>query len=259
MSCARAVRIQVASDFHMESRKGAVATQFLTYANAELLVLAGDMGKPSEICAQFATWPCPVVYIRGNHEYRWKSERRETSGAPVKWINGNVVMLENGAVFINHILVLGCCLWTDYNLLGQQEHAMHLADNGNDSHIFRRQESLLNFFSPAQVLLRHNSSLKWLSDQLSEPSRSSKLVITHYAPHRRSLTCNRHLNNFDAAFGSDLHARVRQANLWVHGHLHRSMDYRVLKCRVVCNPLGGATHPNRYFEKAKTVVIDGVI
>lgn len=41
-----------------------------------------------------------------------------------------------------------------------------------------------------------------------------------------------------AAFASDLDAMVSKADLWVHGHIHDSMDYRLGKARVVCNPLG---------------------
>lgn len=38
-----------------------------------------------------------------------------------------------------------------------------------------------------------------------------------------------------AAFASDLDAMVSKADLWVHGHIHDSMDYRLGKARVVCN------------------------
>jgi predicted phosphodiesterase len=29
---------------------------------------------------------------------------------------------------------------------------------------------------------------------------------------------------------------VEQADVWIHGHVHDSFDYRVGKCRVVANP-----------------------
>ncbi|VUM19025.1 hypothetical protein PGKDCPLP_03529 [Stenotrophomonas maltophilia] len=31
---------------------------------------------------------------------------------------------------------------------------------------------------------------------------------------------------------------VKQSNLWVHGQVHDSLDYRIGRGRVVCNPLG---------------------
>ncbi|MNN61383.1 hypothetical protein D3C81_1766140 [compost metagenome] len=40
------------------------------------------------------------------------------------------------------------------------------------------------------------------------------------------------------AFASQLDDVVAQADLWVHGHMHASLDYRVQDCRVVCNPCG---------------------
>ena len=33
---------------------------------------------------------------------------------------------------------------------------------------------------------------------------------------------------------------VEQADLWLHGHVHDSFDYRVGRCRVICNPRGYA-------------------
>lgn len=41
-----------------------------------------------------------------------------------------------------------------------------------------------------------------------------------------------------AAYASNLDDVVLKANLWVHGHVHESFDYKIGQCRVVCNPFG---------------------
>jgi hypothetical protein len=41
-----------------------------------------------------------------------------------------------------------------------------------------------------------------------------------------------------AAYASNLDHLVERADVWIHGHMHNSFDYRIGKCRVVCNPLG---------------------
>ncbi len=45
-----------------------------------------------------------------------------------------------------------------------------------------------------------------------------------------------------------------QPQLWVHGHTHASLDYRIGATRVVCNPFGYARdEENPHFEEAKLV------
>jgi hypothetical protein len=40
------------------------------------------------------------------------------------------------------------------------------------------------------------------------------------------------------AYASNLDALTEQTDLWIHGHMHESLNYRIGKCQVVCNPLG---------------------
>ena len=62
--------------------------------------------------------------------------------------------------------------------------------------------------------------------------------MTHHAPHRSSIHENYKASPINPAFASHLPELVEQADLWVHGHVHNSFDYRVGRCRVVCNPAG---------------------
>ena len=43
------------------------------------------------------------------------------------------------------------------------------------------------------------------------------------------------------AYASRLDDLAAQADLWVHGHIHASRDYRIGPCRVVANPCGYKT------------------
>jgi Icc-related predicted phosphoesterase len=62
-----------------------------------------------------------------------------------------------------------------------------------------------------------------------------------------------------AAYASDLDAFIEQAQpqLWVHGHIHSSRDYRVGRTRVVCNPRGYVPfEPNAGFDPALVIELD---
>lgn len=68
--------------------------------------------------------------------------------------------------------------------------------------------------------------------------------MTHHGPHLKSIHQRYAGSLLNAAFVSDLSSLVEQADLWIHGHVHDSFDYRVGKARVVANPRG---YPrNRY-------------
>jgi hypothetical protein len=48
----------------------------------------------------------------------------------------------------------------------------------------------------------------------------------------------------NAGFVSDLRHILDLADLWIHGHVHDSFDYRVGATRVIANPRGYARNLN---------------
>jgi Icc-related predicted phosphoesterase len=47
-----------------------------------------------------------------------------------------------------------------------------------------------------------------------------------------------------------------QPPLWIHGHIHKSFDYRIEKTRIVCNPRGYAsTAENKEFRPDFTLEV----
>ena len=83
------VNIQLMSDLHLESNP-----HFVPQAapGADVLVLAGDIGSYQNTSAltrldiadfglgRFANWPCPVVFVPGNHEYDGQEFTRRMPG-----------------------------------------------------------------------------------------------------------------------------------------------------------------------------------
>lgn len=61
---------------------------------------------------------------------------------------------------------------------------------------------------------------------------------THHAPHPNSVHQKYKDDLLSAAFASDVSELLEGADLWIHGHVHDSFDYRVGRCRVVANPAG---------------------
>lgn len=64
------MKIQLASDLHLENLARRFPGEALIRpANqADVMVLAGDIGHAADAIALFSKWPVPVLYVLGNHE-----------------------------------------------------------------------------------------------------------------------------------------------------------------------------------------------
>jgi len=235
------MRIQLASDLHLELLAHAWPQERLVTPapGADVLVLAGDIDRGLRAIERFADWPVPVLYLAGNHEYydsQWEQlrvdMRRAAEGTAVR-------LLDDDAVTLDGVRFLGCTLWTDYLLAGRpQAEAMAAAEGFMLDH--RRIQTRSGPFSAMQALAEHLRSRAWLARELSTARAAPTVVVTHHGPHPASVHPRFAGSPINGAFVSDLTELVEQADLWLHGHVHDSFDYRVGRCRVVANPRGYA-------------------
>ena len=234
------MRIQLASDLHLELLRRWPHECLVTPApDADVLVLAGDIHRGLEAIERFAAWPVPVLYVAGNHEfYRhdWDALRSELRGAAA----GTAVrVLDNDVVTLGGVRFLGSTLWTDYELpgIGAPE-AMAVAERFLLDH--QRILTSSGLLRARQALDDHRRSRDWLARELSAERAMPTVVVTHHAPHPGSIHPRFAGSPINGGFISDLAELVEQADLWLHGHVHDSFDYRVGRCRVVTNPRGYA-------------------
>ncbi|GLR15145.1 serine/threonine protein phosphatase [Chitinimonas prasina] len=232
------MKIRIYSDIHLE---------FCAFAppklEADVVVLAGDIG----VGAKAITWAgcafpdTPVIYVVGNHEFygssveaTWEDLRRVCPP--------NVHLLENESVVIDDMRFLGCTLWTDYALFGTytQLGAMDEAAGSMSDHIriSTRAGRSKRPFEPRDALATHVRSRRWLEEELATGQATNTVVVTHHAPHRNSIAPDYATDLLSAAYASDLGHLMGKSGLWIHGHMHKSFDYRVDGTRVVCNPRG---------------------
>jgi predicted phosphodiesterase len=233
------VRIQVASDLHLEFLQRSFPDyRVIEPADADVLVLAGDIHSSGTALEVFADWPVPVVCIAGNHEFYHgdsASLERAFAAGPIR---GQVHVLERRAWIYRDVRVLGTTLWTDYALYGNAESAMsHAAAVLMDHKAIRNGNGA---FTPADALDMHRRSRDWLGDMLARPFDGPTVVCTHHAPHPGSIHAMYEDNPANPGFINDLSNLLTAADLWIHGHVHNSFDYCVGSCRVVANPRGYA-------------------
>lgn len=253
------LRIQLASDLHLEHIDARFPGERLITpaADADLLVLAGDVANGTRAIALFADWPVPVLYLAGNHEFydhHWESTRadlrRAARGTSVLFLDNDVADLHifrdwsaSRQEVLSRVRFLGTTLWTDYRYLAgktQRELMEHAQMRMQDHRVIKTQEGR---FTPAHALNDHRLSRAWLERELARPFNGKTVVLSHHAPHPlsvhpRYLAADALATN--AAYVSDLEPLLRKADVWCHGHVHDSFDYHVAGCRVIANPRGYA-------------------
>lgn len=239
------MRLHIASDLHLEMGPGTpdenAAALGLPMADvgADAIVLAGDIANGADgVRWAAAAWPGrPVVFVLGNHEhYGWRVDA--TLQACREAARGTSVhVLENEAVDIGGLRILGATLWTDFRLPGQPAASAEVAASWMpDFHIVRNRRD-----EPLRVrdtVACHRRTRAWLARELAAATVPT-VVVSHHAPHPRSD----HFGDLaTAAFVSDLGALIERYRpaLWIHGHTHGRDDYRVGGTRVVSNQAGYA-------------------
>ncbi|MES2950482.1 MAG: metallophosphoesterase [Pseudomonadota bacterium] len=243
--------IQYASDLHLEflERRYSDARLIEPAPGAEVLILAGDIHHADRAVEVFGDWPCPVIYVAGNHESYGtdilKVHARIRESILARSGGQAFHFLENDAVVIGGVRFLGATLWTDYKLMDDrftQAASMRNAKVGLNDH---RMITLGGErFDPADALSLHWGSRTWLAQQLDKKVDSTldgfdtTVVVTHHGCHPQSCHPRYAGDPMNPAFVSNLRDLVVRADFWVHGHVHDSFDYAVGACRVMANPAG---------------------
>ena len=193
---------------------------------------------------------CPVVFVLGNHEH-WNAcvpDTLEEAGflAP----RYEVTLLTGAWVEVEQVWFIGETLWTDGQLGGG---CVLAATTGEQIDVPHQGGSHLITFADAARL--HRAARGRLERGLAKPPGAGpRVVVTHHAPHPLCLP-EADRGRWGAGLSaSDLSPLTDAglAELWVHGHVHASVDMvRPGGTRVLCNPAG------RGFEN--TAFQDGLV
>ncbi|SDK75425.1 Calcineurin-like phosphoesterase [Pseudomonas delhiensis] len=231
------MRIRVLSDLHHEHFGG---RRELPAVDADLVVLAGDIHEHLQGLhwAREAFPDTPVVYVAGNHEF-YNSDLPELTQAMRNLARAlDIHFLENDALVIDGVRILGATLWTDFLLYGEESLPLTLQRALRLMPDFSCIDWFTAPFTPALSQQLFEASRDWLAAQLAEPFAGPTVVVTHHAPSARSIPPQYVGDSLSPAFASDLEQLVQQCDLWLHGHVHDALDYRIGRTRVVANPGG---------------------
>jgi predicted phosphodiesterase len=224
--------LRILSDLHFEfhADDGRSFVESLNPSPDEILVCAGDLTSGHRLpaalnllCDAFRE----VVYVAGNHEF-YGSTRAQVE----RWIaevvheRGNFTALDYGdKAEIDGVRFVGCPLWFSRNLRAPRA-AM------NDFRLIRDFESW--------VYEENARCVEFLRREV----QAGDVVVTHYLPSHKSVSPQWRGSPLNAFFVCDVEHVIADARpaLWVHGHTHDSLDYRIGDTRIICNPFGYLHH-----------------
>lgn len=225
-------------------------------AEADVVVLAGDIheGVQAPIWARQAFPDKEIVLVAGNHEFYGRYWNRNLRKIREKSEAQGIHFLENDTVELSGVRFLGCTLWTDYALYGEERrresmrHALRLMTDFQRIKLDRKpgenqewREFRLPKLIPQLTLRRHVQSADWLDGQLAGGDPDRTVVVTHHPPLGQSIPEQFAGGILSPAYASNLTRLVGRSRLWIHGHVHDSTDYMFGMTQVICNPRG---YPN---------------
>ena len=253
------MKIQIVSDLHLEFRNPIPWVA----PGAEAIVVAGDLAPISTpwlrtVADEWAD-AAYILYVPGNHEFygvdidAGRARLAEACGAL------RVTLLDRGTATINGVRFIGATLWTDFRLNGiPAEPAAHraaLSISDFDGWILHRAGN--GRFTTHESARRHAEDRAFIERELAaaRETGTTAVVITHHAPTPRSIAPRYRGHPCNPAFASDLERVIGEYRppLWIHGHVHNSVDVRLGHTRVLANPGGYTVYENRTYDPALCV------
>lgn len=233
------MKVSVFSDLHIEFENWKADS-----LNSDLIILAGDIHtKHHGVLWAKESFEAPVLYVPGNHEFYGGNIQSITRKMHAAAQGSNIRVLDNDSFLFNDVLFIGATLWTDFKLFeNKQSYSKEVARTSiNDFNRIRVEDSgRYRKLTPEDTITFFNRSVQFIESQLKRIDVTRKVVISHHAPSVRSEN-PKYINSvLSPAFISDLEQLILdyQPELWIHGHTHHSVDYKIGKTRVVSNQKG---------------------
>lgn len=281
------MKIWLLSDLHQEfMRDPAAAANLQTlfdpaiHAPADgfdVVVLAGDINVPLTsslrwIADRFAG--VPVVAVAGNHDFYSNPDDPFTMtemrkrGLDLAAALG-IHLLDDSSVEIAGVRFAGGTLWSDFMSVGYGNIRAKIAEAAGrfgmtDYRAIKRESSLhpgkRKRIRPEDTIAAHRNTRAFLESELARPHDGPNVVVTHHVPHPGSLDASRGCR-LDWCYASDLSLLIEETapDLWLHGHIHRAVDYDIGGTRVISNPRGyvfDAAERNNGFDPGRVIEID---
>ena len=246
----RMTRLWVLSDLHLEAVPHPEAFQPVR-PEFDVLAVAGDVWEGDSdqalrIVADLAGGK-PSVFVMGNHE-PWNSElgqqRQRAARAAERY---GVTLLDDSEAAIGELRFVGGTLWGDGRLAGR--HATPNVATG-ERIVIGQGRGAHPITGKDQADL-HRATCSMIEAAVAAEDPRPLVVVTHHAPHPLCLPAAHRTGWIAGNSASDLSELLDTGRvaLWVHGHIHDTIDLtHASGTRIVCNAAGPRFHNPAFRE-----------
>lgn len=173
------MKLHILSDLHSE---------FEDYeyheTDTDVVVLAGDTNlKERGIAWALDTIKDkPIVYIMGNHDYYGSAYPKLLNSLREKCKGTNIQLLENDVFSYQNVNILGCTLWTNFELFGDPRVYGYECQQIMTDYKKIRVSPKFSKLRSMDVAAIHKRSINWLEAQLKAREGQRNVVVSHHAP-----------------------------------------------------------------------------
>ena len=239
------MKIRLLSDLHLEGRQGYSHKQhqWSTPDGEDVLVLAGDIAVgPMQVqlaIEYFKRQGFPeIIYVPGNHElYHHSREDFESLKVHARRAGAHVLDA-NEVVKIGGVSFFGGTLWTSFK---DGDHLVRATASRNIND-FR----VINGWHVNDAQEEYQRTIEFIKT-VHRQTEGKKVIVTHFLP-AQACVAERYksdkvemlLNFYFANRLDDYISTLGEDTVWLFGHTHDAMDFKIGDTRLVSNPLGYA-------------------
>lgn len=244
-----------------------------------VLVLAGDIAKAARpghytdfINTQTKRFR-DVIWIMGNHEH-WDGSVHRSIPKILRALGmsramhecGNLWLVENEVVQIDHVDFICATLWTDMSnnnplatmkaqMVMRDYKRIRMGDINRDGIVGNPYKRTIR---PDDTVNWHHKSLNFIVDSIIAANEAGRkaVVVTHHAPSYASLHPQYVGDDMNCAYVSPLDQMILELKpaYWIHGHIHHTNDYNIGETNVLANPRGYVPdYLNHEFDPSWTI------
>ncbi|HMJ29831.1 MAG TPA: metallophosphoesterase [Xanthobacteraceae bacterium] len=257
--------------------------------NARVLAVIGDVANPMTaalpwIAKMFAS-VSHIIYVPGNHDFYCGLDRstyyqdQMARGREMAASLG-ITLIQNDVVEIAGVpgvRFAGATTWSDLSILPRGmtvRDAMSQSQKGWYEGGWRNYEKnwhndfreikyggpgSRNRFTPSEMLALHRESVEFFKGVLATPFDGDTVCISHMGPAESVDPTDTHSWLYGWSDLQHLMHGPLAPRYWLHGHVHKSLDYTIGDTRVICNPRGypgpGGTRENPNFDPHLTIEV----
>lgn len=253
------MKIQIASDIHVEFPQNYYEIMNTLQPTADILVIAGDLCPfkenardfysseiyPESLTAmEFINWANKkwkrIIRLTGNHEY-WRNRIHKDA---YKRVNGNCITLDQGVIKFDDVTFICATGWGTFK---QKDHEVLKNLNFIDYELIHN----MNYEMYRDLGLKHR---KFIMDSVRKAT-GKVVIVTHHMPSAKLIDPEFKQywdsNPFFAMDYDDFLLKYQdKIDCWIYGHSHRFRDEIINGVRTVRNPFSYPRERLFYGDKA---------